>query len=84
MIHESELINELEKMLKRYDELELFLSEKYVDIMDEVDEKGKGKFSNSEKRELELRKRFEKDYLERLQLKRSIEIQRFKLKYFHD
>lgn len=72
----SDLVDALNNMLKEYDDINLYLSDEYVKIMDEVDDKGKSKFSNSEKREHELKLRFNDLFLKRLELRRHIEITR--------
>lgn len=53
-----ELINDYEKTVRENIEIEKLYFEKITEISDETDEKGKSKYSNAEKRQLELNNRY--------------------------
>lgn len=53
-----ELINDYEKTVRENIEIEKLYFEKITEISDEVDEKGKTKYSNAEKRQIELNNRY--------------------------
>ena len=72
-------INDLEKMLNEYSNLDNILEEELVKITQETDDKGKKKHSNAEIRTEELKKRCGKQYNEKEQLKIDIEIQRLRI-----
>lgn len=53
-----ELINDYEKTVRENIEIEKLYFEKITEISDETDEKGKSKYSNAEKRQIELNNRY--------------------------
>ena len=74
----DEYIIRLENCLIHYDEISDKLLVETVKIVNEVDEKGKKIFSNDNARQDELRRRCEKDFLDKRKLKISLEILRLK------
>lgn len=76
---QKDLITGLELSLNKIDELDLDLLSAKVSILEELDEKGKTKFSNADKREQELNVRLPEKAKEYKRLKIFSEIQRYRI-----
>ena len=81
---QEEKINELEKMLSQYSNIDYILEEELINITKETDADGGNVFSNEIKRKDELKKRCGKHYDKKEKLKIDIEIQRLRIGLLSD